>query len=202
MSRCRKIALIVTAAFWGLSLLALIAGVIIVQTDWFRTLVRTKIVAAVEDATGGTAEIGAFTFDWHHLRADVRDFVLHGLEGRDAAPLFRAKLLEVDLKLLSPFKGFVDIRRLFVDTPQANVIVYPDGHTNIPAPKLQKPSDKSGLETIVDLAIGQFELRNGSLTFGTRKTAITSRARTFARSSATTRSIRNTRAKSRSVRWT
>src|SRR6185369_1026764 len=95
-----------------------------------------------------------------------------GLEGPNAAPLFRAKLLEVDLKLLSPFKGFVDVRRLLVDTPQANVIVYADGRTNIPAPKLQHHSDKTGLETIVDLAIGKFELQNASLSFGDRKTQL------------------------------
>src|SRR5581483_11715131 len=121
--------------------------------------------------TGGTAEVGSFSFDWHHLRADIHNFVVHGTEGPGVAPLLRANLIEVDLKLLSPFKGFVDIASLLVDTPQAHVIVYPDGHTNIPAPKIQKPSsNKSGLETIVDLAIGRFELRNATVLFGDRKT--------------------------------
>src|ERR1035441_10301968 len=52
--------------------------------------------------TGGRAEIGSFTFDWTHLRAQIRNFVVHGLEPADAAPLLRADLLQVDLKLLSP----------------------------------------------------------------------------------------------------
>src|SRR5207249_4588861 len=58
------------------------------------------------------------------------------------------------------------------DTPQANVIVNPDGTTNIPAPKIPHHSDKTGLETIVDLAIGKFDLRNGSLLFAERKTPL------------------------------
>ena len=61
--------------------------------------------------------------------------MLHGLEPADAAPLFRADLLQVDLKLLSPFRGFVDIAYLLVQKPQANIIVGADGHTNVPSPE-------------------------------------------------------------------
>jgi translocation and assembly module TamB len=172
VSRARKIALIVAGSLAGLFAIVLIAGIVIAQTDWFRNMVRTRIVAAVETATGGKVDIGSFAFDWHRLRADVRDFVIHGLEPPESAPLLRAKLVEVDLKLLSPFKGFVDVSSLLIDTPQANIIVYPDGHTNIPAPKLQQSSNKTGLETIVDLAIGHFELRNASVTFGDRKSDV------------------------------
>ncbi len=60
------------------------------------------------------------------------------------------------------------------------MIVYPDGHTNIPAPKVQpKSSGKTGLETIVDLAIGHFDLRNGSLSFGDQKTALNASGANF-----------------------
>ncbi|HEY2015044.1 MAG TPA: translocation/assembly module TamB domain-containing protein [Bryobacteraceae bacterium] len=172
MSRGRKIALIVGGSLAALVLVVVISGIAIVQTDWFRNFVRTKIVTAVEEATGAKAEIGSFAFDWRHLRADVRNFVLHGLESPQDSPLFRADHLQVDLKLLSPFKGFVDIAYLLVDTPRANIIVYADGHTNIPAPKVKKPSDKSGLETIVDLAIGRFDLLNAGASYADRKSAM------------------------------
>jgi translocation and assembly module TamB len=170
MTRFRKIGLIVAASLAGLALAVIIGGLVIVQTDWFRNMVRAKIVAAAEDATGGKTEIGSFSFEWRHLRAQVRNFVIHGLEPVGAPPLFRANLVEADLKLISPFSGFVNLAYLLLDTPQANVIVYPDGSTNIPAPKVKpKSSNKTGLETIVDLAIGHFDLRNGSLTFADRK---------------------------------
>src|SRR5215469_1438545 len=170
MTRGRKIALIITGSLAGLIVAVVVAGIIIVQTQWFRNFVRGKIITSVEEGTGGTATIGAFSFDWTHLRADVSDFVIHGLEPKDAAPLFRAKLVEVELKLTSPLTGFIDIAKLLVDTPQANVIVFGNGQTNIPAPKIKKPSEKSGLETVVNLAIGKFDLRNGSLTFANRQT--------------------------------
>lgn len=172
MSRKKKIMAIVAGSLAGLIIVIFIAGIIIVRTAWFRDMVRTKIISSVEEATGGRVEIGSFTFDWTHLRAQVRDFVIHGLEPADAAPLLRANLLQVDLKLLSPFRGFVDIAYLLIDTPQADVIVYSDGHTNIPAPKIKSQNNKTATETIVDLAIGHFDLRNGSVTFADRNSQL------------------------------
>ncbi len=177
MTRGRKIALIVGGSLAGLLVVLFIAGIIIVQTDWFRNTVRQKLISSVEEATGGRAEVGSFSFDWTHLRAVVRDFVVHGSEPPTAAPLFRARLLEVDLKITSPLRSIVDIAYLGVDTPQANVIVYPDGHTNVPAPKVKSSSNKSGLETIVDLAVGQFKLTNGSLDFANQKSAFSANGR-------------------------
>src|SRR5438067_2134366 len=169
MSRGRKIGLIIGGSLLGLVLVLFIAGISIVQTEWFRNTVRDKIVTAVSEATGGKVDVGSFSFDWRHLHAEVRNFVLHGLEPAEAPPLFRANLLAVDLKLTSPFKGAVDIAALGVDTPQANIIAYPDGRTNIPAPKVQHTSDKSGLQSVVDLAVGHFNLQNGSFTFAGQK---------------------------------
>jgi len=173
MTRGRKIVAIAAASLAGLAVIVFIAGILIVQTNWFRNMVRGKIVAAVEDATGGKVDIASFNFDWRHLRAEVRGFVVHGLEPPTAAPLLRADLVEIDLKLLSPLRGFVDLAYLLVDTPQANLIVYADGHTNMPAPKVApKSNGKTGVESIVDLAIGRFDLRNGALTFADRKSAL------------------------------
>jgi translocation and assembly module TamB len=173
MSKTKKILLWAGGGILGLIMVLLVAGIVIVQTDWFRNMVRQKIIAAVEDGTGGRAEIGSFEFDWTHLRAKVRNFVLHGLEPATEAPLARADLLQVDLKLLSPFRGFVDIAYLLLEKPQVNVIVSPDGRTNVPAPKVPgAKSDKTALQTVVDLAIGKFDLRNGNIKFADRKNAL------------------------------
>src|SRR5437868_10217807 len=100
MSRkARKIVLIGGGSLVALIVILILAGVIIVQTQWFRDTVRNKIISSVEQATGGRTEIGSFSFDWTHLRAVVRDFVLHGTEPATSAPLFRARMLEVDLKI-------------------------------------------------------------------------------------------------------
>src|ERR1700730_3483509 len=104
MSRARKIIYIVLGSLGGLIVVLVVAGILIVQTQWFRNLVREKIIASVETSTGGTVDIGSFTFDWRQLRPELRDCALHGAEPAGGAPVFRAKLLEVTLKLVSPFK--------------------------------------------------------------------------------------------------
>ncbi|HJT88148.1 MAG TPA: translocation/assembly module TamB domain-containing protein [Bryobacteraceae bacterium] len=175
MSRPAKIGLIIGGSIAGLVIVLVVAAIITTQTPWFRNYVRAKIVSSVEDATGGTATVGSFSFEPSHLRAVVHDFVLHGTEPRNAAPLFRAQTLQVDLKPESPSSGYVGIRDLTVDRPQIDVIVYPDGSTNIPAPKIKSSSNKSGLETIVDLAIGRFNVNNGSITLADRKSDFSAR---------------------------
>ena len=164
------------AIFLGAAILFLIvASILILQSGWFHNFVRDKIVATTEESTGGKVEIGSFDFDWTHLRATLHNFVLHGTEPANQQPLFQAALIQVDLKLLSGLKQVVDLSALLVDRPQANLIVYPDGRTNVPEPKVKKPSDTSALETIVDLKIGKFDLTNGLLAFNAQKAAFSAR---------------------------
>jgi len=172
MTHWVRVASIVAGSVAGLGVVAGVGAISVSRTDWFHNFVREKIVTSVEEGTGGKVDIGSFDFDWHYLRATIRNFVIHGLEAANEPPLLRANLLQVDLKLLSPLRGFIDIHYLLIDTPQANVIVFPDGRTNIPEPKIKKQSDKSGLETVVNLAIGKFDLRNGSVLFAQRKTEL------------------------------
>lgn len=172
MSRRKKIGLIVGGSVVGLIVVLVVAAILVVRTAWFANFVREKIIASVEESTGGKVDVQSFRFQWTHLRADVRGFVVHGLEPPGAAPLLSVQHLQVDLKLTSPFTGFVDIAYLLVDTPRANVMVFPDGKTNIPAPKIKKPSTKSGLETVVDLAIGKFDLVNGAAMFADQPSRI------------------------------
>ncbi len=112
-----------------------IASILIVRTAWFANFVRDKIIAVTEESTGGVVEIGSFQFDWMHLTARIRNFVLHGTEPKTADPLARIALLEVHLKLFAGLKHAVDLQYLGIDQPQVNLMVFPDGTTNIPQPK-------------------------------------------------------------------
>jgi translocation and assembly module TamB len=161
MTRAPKIALWIGGSLAGLIVVLVVAAIIVAQTGRFRNFVREKIIAVTEESTGGKVDLAAFDFDWTHLRATMRDFVLHGTEPAGAAPLLRAQSIVVDLKLFASLKQYIDIRALTVDAPQANIIVYADGTTNVPAPKVKKTSDESALQTVVDLAIGRFDLHNG-----------------------------------------
>ena len=170
MTRRQRIALISGGSVVGLLLVLVVAAILILQSSWFANLVRQKIIASVEEATGGRVELKSFRFDWMHLRADLRGFVLHGLEPAAAPPLLTVEHIEVGLKLTSPFTGWVHIASLLADTPRANVMVFANGRTNIPAPK--KPAQKNGLQSVVNLAIDKFDLVNGTAMFASRPSRI------------------------------
>jgi translocation and assembly module TamB len=162
MTRPFRVALISAGGIILLLLIIVLAGVAVIRTQWFYNKVRDRIVTEVEKATGGRVEIQSFAFDWRTLTATVRDFTVHGLETPQEPPLLRADQIVVGLKIISIWKRDIDIALLRIDHPQAYLTIDSGGRTNIPNPKAPRKSDKSTIDTILDLAIQQFEINNGT----------------------------------------
>ncbi len=142
-------------------LLAAVTVLLVVRSDWFYNKVRAKIVETIETATGGRAEIGSFSFDWHTMRAGVRDIVLHGTEPADKPPLLRASRVTVGLKIISLSKHDIDIQSLAVIEPHVYLIVAADGSSNIPKPK-GKSSGKDFTYDLLDAKIGHATIERGT----------------------------------------
>src|SRR5579862_3043527 len=140
-----------------------ITAVLIAQTEWFRQYVKHQIISATESGTGGRVEIGSFAFDWRHLRSTFTHFVVHGNEPAGAPPYLQAERAQVDIRLFASTHHLLDVTSLIIDRPQANIMVFPDGHTNIPTPKTKTESKQTPLETVVDLAVGHFALNDGRI---------------------------------------
>ncbi|MCE5310147.1 MAG: translocation/assembly module TamB domain-containing protein [Acidobacteriales bacterium] len=165
--RRAKIALLIAA---GLCLSLVATCLVVVRTSWFREKVRERIVREVERATGGRAEIGSFQFDGGQLRAEIRDFVLHGTE-REGAPLVRARRVAVVLKLVSALRRDIDIQSLEVETPQVRISVHPDGSTNLPHPKVPRGT-RNAVEQFLALAIGRVDIVDGTAECGIEQIGI------------------------------
>lgn len=176
MTRKKKIAAISALSLLGLLLAIAIAAVLVFRSDWFRNRVRERIVAEVEKATGGRAEIGKFDFDWRTLRAQVDDFVLHGAEQADQPPLARIQSVAVGLTVISALERKVDLRLLELDEPEIRILVYPDGSTNLPSPKVRR-TDRTVTEEILNLAVSQFVLRDGVLEVDSKRIPLDARCR-------------------------
>ena len=56
-----RLAGIVAGSAAALAATLVLAGALAVRSDWFRELVRRKVVAAVATATGGRVEVGSVT---------------------------------------------------------------------------------------------------------------------------------------------
>ena len=156
----------------GLLLALTIAALLVLPSSWFREKVRARIIADVERASGGKAEIGAFRFEWTSLTAEVAPFVLRGTEPVSEPPLFAADSLRVRLKIISILKKDVDIAGLYIDRPRLNLIIDETGITNLPRPKLQRATSRDPIETLLRLAVAEVRLRNGDLHYGDQRIAL------------------------------
>jgi len=157
----KRIAVIGVISLAALVALAVAAGVLVLRSTWFYEKVRERMIGTIETATGGRAELGAYRFDWKRLRAEVDGLVLHGTEPAGKPPLFRAASVTAGFKIISLLGRKADIQSLDVIDPRVYLIVYPDGHTNVPEPKLKSNAGRPPIETLLNLAIGRFSLQNG-----------------------------------------
>ena len=157
--------------------LGIIAGLVVVaiavlawytQTDSFRAWAQRKIVAALEDATGGRVELQHLTFSLRGLRFQAGGLAIHGTEAQNEAPYVQVDQVVVNAKVLSWFGRQVAVRSVLIDNPRVHVIVYPDGRTNIPAPAPATTGGSSGSEPIFDVKLDHAELRNGTLLLNDR----------------------------------
>ena len=143
-----------------LAVAAVVAGTVLLQSDWFKNKVRERIVAVAEKATGGRVEVGNFNYNWRALTAEVSPFILHGKEPPSSPPFFRAEKIQIGMRIISALKKQIDLAAVMVDKPQLHVRVGPDGSTNVPTPKVPR-SNKSLAEQLLDLKVQHFSLEQG-----------------------------------------
>ncbi len=155
MRRWQKIAAGVTVF-----LIALAAGLVwVAQSDWLRDRVREAVVSQAEKVTGGKAELGAFRWDWRSMTVEADRLTIHGTEPAGVAPLLTVERVRARLRVLSFLSRTVAIESIDVERPDVHLILKADGGTNMPQPRT--PGGKPAVETLLDLKVGAFDLRNG-----------------------------------------
>ena len=166
MSKRAKIAACGFLGAAGLVVVLLAAGLVLVQSQWFKNKIREKIVSVTERATGGRVEIGSFSYNWRDLTAEVSPFVLHGTEPASAPPLLRADKIKIRLRIISLLEKKVDIAGLVLESPRVHVAVAADGSSNVPRPRF----NSNGLvERLLDLKVQHLELRHAEASYNSWK---------------------------------
>ncbi len=161
MTLTRKTICRVGAAGLVLLCAAVFAVLVILQSNWFRNQVRQRIIAQVETATGGKVEIARFDYDWRTLTADLQGFVIHGTEPLTGAPLLRVENARVAVRVISVLERTADISSIVLTRPQVNLIVTPDGSTNLPTPPIARKKTASPLEELFKLKLNRFVINDG-----------------------------------------
>ncbi|MDR3751997.1 MAG: translocation/assembly module TamB domain-containing protein [Terracidiphilus sp.] len=148
--------------------LAVVGAYFVASSARFEGMVRQRLVAALESATGGRVEIASFHWHLLNLEADAGGIVIHGLEDPGEAPLARIEHLSVRISVLDFFAPRILLRALDVSHPALHFIVYPDGSTNQPQPRTHKKTGKSTLDTLFDFQAGHASLEQGVLHYEDR----------------------------------
>jgi translocation and assembly module TamB len=163
----------------GAVLLAVSALVVYVwaSSALFEGIVRNRLVAYLEKATGGRVEIASFHWQVLDLEADAGGLVIHGREGPGEAPYAQAADLRAKINILGFWSPRILLRDLEISRPAFHLIVYPDGSTNQPQPRKARKPGKSALDTFFDLQASRVSVREGVLHYENRAAAINSQNR-------------------------
>jgi translocation and assembly module TamB len=159
-----------TTALGILVLLVLsVAGLIFyASTPHFANVVRKRIIANLEDATGGRVELRKFGWSFTHLAVEADGLTIHGLEGPGEAPYAHIDRVYLRVKILAFIQPKIALRYLEADHPTFHLIVYSDGSTNQPKPRSTRKSEKSIPDTIFDLQAERAEVRDGMVLINQR----------------------------------
>jgi translocation and assembly module TamB len=160
-----RIALILLGAI----VLIVVGLSIYINTDSFHNLVRTKVVAILEDATGGRVELRSLTWRLFELEFVAEDLTIHGIESASEQPYAHIDHLKIRVKIISLLGREIGLNYLGASRPQIHIIVNPDGSTNQPVPKIKKRTGKSPVDQLFDLAIDRLEVSDGVLLWNDRK---------------------------------
>ncbi len=161
------------------ALLLTLAGVAVwsVKSGWIHDKVHARVVSEIENATRGRVTLGGFNFDWRSRRAELRDVTVRGLEPAGAAPLFQARRIEVGLAIVSLWQRKFELISLDVDTPEVNVVVAPDGRSNVPEPPVSRQANGPLVDRFLDLSIRRYQLTHGSFHLGQRRWPLEARGK-------------------------
>ncbi len=140
-----------------------------VTTDSFQQRMRRRVIAALEEATGGRVELGELHTIPFRLRVDARNLTIHGREAADQAPFVQVERVQAEMKIISLFEKSIGLHSLVLERPVVHVIAYPDGTTNVPAPAVQLSSDRSAIEHLMSLSVARIEAHDGTLLWQDRK---------------------------------
>jgi translocation and assembly module TamB len=149
------------AAFLAVSLVGLY---FFASSARFENFVREQMVRQLETATGGRVEIASFHWNLLHLEAEADGVVIHGLEGPGEAPYAQLGRLRVRLSLLGLFwSPRIRLHELEIFQPRLHLIVYPDGSTNQPRPRMPRKPGQPLTDRLFDLKAGQIVVEQGDL---------------------------------------
>ncbi len=136
--------------------LALVA-LIIMSTGWFQHVLEHRVVAGIEDLTGGRVEIGYFRFRPWLFQVTTRELVIHGSEGPGEYPLISVREVDAGLRPTQLLRRRLRLRYLDTEGIEVHLRTDAQGATNLPGAG-QPASSHEGLAGLMNLSIGRLTI--------------------------------------------
>jgi translocation and assembly module TamB len=133
------------------------------STESFQAYVRDRMIARLEEITGGRVDLVSFHVAPIQLRAEVNGLTIHGHEAADEIPFAHFDHLIARVKIISVLGLSLGFDSLEIDHPVIHIITLPQGSTNQPQPAVRSGSAKNPVEELFALSIGRLDVRNGEL---------------------------------------
>ncbi|MBI3404960.1 MAG: hypothetical protein HY046_05835, partial [Acidobacteria bacterium] len=126
--------------------------------------VRSAVVTRIERLSGGRVEMEGFRFHWLALRAELEGLTIHGREPEGTPPLFHAKRVLADARVISMWSRKVALDELILERPEIHVRIDKEGHSNFsgPATASQEPG-KPLADRMLELQIGKLRFNDGEM---------------------------------------
>lgn len=152
---------------------AILAAVVIaawyLTSPQFNLYVRARVVARLEQITGGRVELKSFRWNLSKLEFDIGDLTIHGNEPAGTPPYIHVDHAFVRMRIGYVFRPDIALRLLRVDRPAIHIIVNPDGSTSQPRPRVDS---SSATATIFKFRVDRADIRDGELIVNDRRTPL------------------------------
>jgi len=157
----------------GVVLLALIVPPAwYLRSPSFEGFVRRKLIANLEEATGGRVQMASFRWNLSQLAFEADGLTIHGLEPASESPYAHVDRALVRLHIISFLQRQISLEHVELWAPAIHIIVNPDGSTNAPEPKVKPGHPKSPVQQLFDLAIARVDVHDGMLLLNQHKIAL------------------------------
>lgn len=143
----------------------------VMSSESFQGLVRERLIAHLQQATGGRVEIASFHWRLLDLEAEAEGIIIHGRELPSEPPLGQVEKLKARLSLLGLWSPSVRLRDLEITRPVIHLILYADGTTNMPELKTRVKSTDRPVDTFFDLKANYFSVERGLIDIDSRATS-------------------------------
>ncbi len=157
----------------GVVLLAVVVSLAwYLRSPSFENFVRRKLIAGLEEATGGRVEMAAFHWNLSRLAFEADGLTIRGLEPAGESPYVHVDRALVHVRIISFLERQVSLEQVELWAPAIHIIVNPDGSTNAPEPKVKPDHPMTPVQQLFDLAIARVDVHDGILLLNEHKIAL------------------------------